>query len=328
MIRASDIHGRIRGNWPSLLERLGINAEYLKNRHGPCPACGGENRFRFDNKDDRGGWFCNQCGDDGGGPGAGDGFKLLQRAFGWTFAETRKRVMEAEGIEEDENDTSSTVHTPSPERIPESATPVAMPTARVLRLQRELVTLHECPDAIECFKGRALWPQAAKSSLRAHAGLDYFEGKQSVARYPAIVAAVRDIDGELVTAHVTYLEAGRKLMRYEPRKILSGMRGRQGCAVRLRPTGDTLGIAEGIETALAASLIHGLPVWSALNAGMLAKFTPPAPVKRLVIFADRDEAGLTAADRLTECLKGRISVELRTPPAPAKDWADVLMGAA
>jgi len=84
-----------------------------------------------------------------------------------------------------------------------------------------------------------------------------------------------------------------------------------------------------IETALAASLIHGLPVWSALNAGMLAKFTPPSAVKCLHVFADSDTAGLEAAQRLTERLRSdRLVIDVRTPQAPAKDFADVLRGAA
>ena len=327
MIRLSEIHAHIGGNWPAILAQLAVPEEYRREKvgnrekHGACPGCAGTDRYFFDNKHLRGDYYCRGCG-------PGDGFKMLQLVHGWTLAETRKRVIEALDLDEDENDTSPAAHTPLPTRIPESV-PVAVPTARVLRLRRELVALHECLDTVEYFKGRALWPQAAKSSLRAHAGLDYFQGQQSVGRYPAIVAAVRDIDGELVTAHVTYLEAGRKLTRYEPRKIMSPMRGRLGCAVRLRPiTGDTLGIAEGIETAVAASLIHGMPVWSALSATMLAKFTPPATIRSLVVFADRDEAGLKAADRLTERLHGQLNVDLRTPPAPAKDWADVLVGTA
>jgi len=131
---------------------------------------------------------------------------------GWTFAEARKRVMETMGIEEDENDTSSAVHAPLPTRIiPESTATVAMPTARVLGIQRELCALPECADAVNHFKSRDLWPHAAKSSLRTHTNLEYFHDGQSIGRYPAIIAPVRDIDGELVTIHVTYLEAGRKL---------------------------------------------------------------------------------------------------------------------
>jgi putative DNA primase/helicase len=147
-----------------------------------------------------------------------------------------------------------------------------------------------------------------------------------VGRFSALLATVRDIAGEAVTAHATWLKDGAKLAGHDPRKILSSMTGRRGCAVRLAPlASDVLGIAEGIETALAASILHGhMPVWAALNTSLLAKFEPPADVRRLLIFADRDVPGLEAAWHLRDRLGDRCAVELRAPPAPANDWADVL----
>jgi putative DNA primase/helicase len=90
------------------------------------------------------------------------------------------------------------------------------------------------------------------------------------------------------------------------------------------PATDVLGIAEGIETALSAAAIDGLPVWAALNTSLLARFEPPPGVARLRIYADRDEAGLAAACRLMERLQGRMRLE-RIPTALAKDWSDVLI---
>ncbi|MFA9256090.1 primase-helicase zinc-binding domain-containing protein, partial [Escherichia coli] len=52
-----------------MLPALGI--QVLKNRHQPCPVCGGSDRFRFDDREGRGTWYCNQCG-------AGDGLKLVE----------------------------------------------------------------------------------------------------------------------------------------------------------------------------------------------------------------------------------------------------------
>jgi putative DNA primase/helicase len=310
MMRAADIASSIGPAWPAILEQLGIDGKYLRNKHGPCPVCGGKDRYRFDNKHARGGYFCNGCG-------AGDGFTLLQRVHGWDFKTARARVIEAAGLER------TPVTSIAVPRYRVDAPAIARPSGRVLRLKREACALADCPDVIEYLRGRALWPAAARTSLRAHAGLEYFEEGRKVGRYPALLAAVRDIDGDLVTIHTTYLEAGRKLTAREPRKLLSPMNGRDGCAVRLqRITGDVLGIAEGIESALSAGTLHGLPVWAALNTAMLAKFTPPAEVTRLVIFADPDDPGLTAAERLTERLKDRLTIELRTPADG--DWNDVL----
>ena len=68
----------------------------------------------------------------------------------------------------------------------------------------------------------------------------------------------------------------------------------------------------------------GLPVWAALNTSLLSRFEPPPGVHRVVVFADRDVAGLEAALELTARLDGRTTVETRIPKAPANDWADVL----
>ena len=75
-------------------------------------------------------------------------------------------------------------------------------------------------------------------------------------------------------------------------------------AVRLFPIGDDghLGIAEGIETALAAQAIFGIPVWAALSADGMARWQWPADVRRVTIFADAGDAGRQAAARLADRL--------------------------
>jgi putative DNA primase/helicase len=321
MMRAAEIAISIGTRWPAILEQLGIAPEFLVNRHGPCPACGGSDRYRFDNKGGRGGYYCNQCG-------AGDGFKLLQRVHGWDFRTARDRVMEAAGLTElilpsGGKNKADAVFTS--QRWEVEKTPIAQPPQRVLRLRRETCALHDCDDAVAYLESRSLWPAAAESTLRAHVGVDYFQDGQKVGRYSALIADVRDFDGELVTLHVTYLDNGRKLGGSEPRKILSPLHSREACAVRLYAiTGDSMGIGEGLETCIAASALHEMPVWSALNTSLLAKFTPPPQIQRLVVFLDRDVAGLTAAAQLFERLQGKVHLELKTPPAPANDWAEVL----
>ncbi|MBH2595449.1 DNA primase, partial [Serratia marcescens] len=61
------------GHWPVILPALGI-ALQPNGKPQPCPTCGGKDRFRFDNQDGRGTWFCNQCG-------AGDGLNLVEKAL-------------------------------------------------------------------------------------------------------------------------------------------------------------------------------------------------------------------------------------------------------
>lgn len=311
MMRAEEIHTRLGSTWPDVLVQLGIPETALRNKHGPCPACGGKDRFRFDNKRGHGNFYCNGCG-------AGDGFKLLERVFGWGFSEARKRVIEIAGLSD------GTVAPRRVEPLPVMVEPIAVPTERVSRLRRDRCAIENCEDAIRYLESRGLWPLPSGCSLRAHSTVEYWEDRQRIGRYPAIVADVVDVAGELVTCHVTYLHDGKKLPEHEPRKILSPLTGRVGCAVRLMPPADELGIAEGIETALSAALLDGIPVWAALNTSLLSRFEPPPNVIRLRVYVDRDEAGLTAALRLLERLQGRIRVEIRVPTAPAKDWNETL----
>ncbi|EGH1293176.1 DNA primase, partial [Salmonella enterica] len=71
------------GHWPRILPALGVKV--IKNRHQSCPVCGGSDRFRFDDKEGRGTWFCNQCG-------AGDGLKLVEKVFGVSASEAAGKV--------------------------------------------------------------------------------------------------------------------------------------------------------------------------------------------------------------------------------------------
>ncbi|GEM_PF-3829249 len=45
----SDAAKAARGHWPRILPALGLNV--VKNRHMPCPVCGGTDRFRFDDQE-------------------------------------------------------------------------------------------------------------------------------------------------------------------------------------------------------------------------------------------------------------------------------------
>ena len=81
------------GHWPRLLiELAGLAPEQLQNRHQPCPACGGTDRYRWDRDDGPGGWYCNQCGGKEHTGGGGDGMDLLIRLTGWEFAEAARRI--------------------------------------------------------------------------------------------------------------------------------------------------------------------------------------------------------------------------------------------
>ena len=91
-----------------------------------------------------------------------------------------------------------------------------------------------------------------------------------------------------------------------------------GGSVRLAPLpGDgRLGIAEGIETALSAQAIFGIPTWAALSADGVRRWEWPAGIAHVTIFADAGEAGIQAAAALAERLNcSEHSEHYRSPAA-------------
>jgi len=88
------------GRWPELLGALaGLSPEQLTEKHQPCPACGGEDRYRWDRDDGPGGWYCNQCGGKDHAGGGGSGMDLLTRVTGWDFKQACRRIEQHLGIE-------------------------------------------------------------------------------------------------------------------------------------------------------------------------------------------------------------------------------------
>jgi putative DNA primase/helicase len=88
------------GRWPELLGALAhLSAEQLTDKHQPCPACGGADRYRWDRDDGPGGWYCNQCGGKDHAGGGGSGMDLLTRVTGWDFKQACRRIEQHLGID-------------------------------------------------------------------------------------------------------------------------------------------------------------------------------------------------------------------------------------
>ena len=73
--RVDEVKRRAHGRWTEILGSLGVEERILKKRNGPCPLCGGTDRFQYTDKFGKGNYHCRSCG-------AGGGFKLLQAARG------------------------------------------------------------------------------------------------------------------------------------------------------------------------------------------------------------------------------------------------------
>ena len=88
------------GRWPELLGALaGLSPEQLTDKHQPCPACGGKDRYRWDKNDGPGGFYCSQCGGKDHAGGGGSGMDLLTRVTGWDFKQACRRIEQHLGID-------------------------------------------------------------------------------------------------------------------------------------------------------------------------------------------------------------------------------------
>ena len=292
---------RAHGRWRDILSRLGVDAKFLKNKHGPCPVCDGDDRFRWDNKDGTGSFFCSHCN-------PGDGFTLLQNLHGWDFHTTAVEVEKVIGDAK-------------VQKVKDGPSDADMLEWR-RSLYRASVPMQPDDLAGRYLASRDVLPDHIPPDLRFVSECRATDG---VLR-PAMIAVVRSVNGEVVNLHRTFLSEAGKADMPDPRAVMPGGLP-DGCAVRLWPCNKVLGIAEGIETALWAMKLFKVPVWSAINANRLATFIAPEGVERLLVFGDNDPkfGGQAAAYQCAHrnaCRKGGPTTEVHVPDVVGTDWAD------
>jgi len=286
---------------------IGIPGECLNNKHGPCPLCDGTDRFRWDNQDGKGSYICGQCG-------AGWGMDLAMKFTGKTFPEIASEIDMLLGNKKFEPDQ---VRPPMSEDDRLSA-------LRAVSAQSVKLTQSTLGHAY--FVSRGIGEIAYPKSLRFVPALRDGEGGVR----PCVLATVQGPDGENVTLHRTFLRADglAKADMPSPRKLMPGPIPDGSCVALSDYTGGPLGIAEGIETAMSASRLYDLPVWAAINAGMMEKWNPPEGCDEVAVFGDHDAkfGGQAAAYRLAHRLavKG-LSVTVHIPQIEGHDWNDALL---
>ena len=127
---------RAKGRWYSILRYFNVNDSFLNKRNGPCPLCGGDDRYRWKDTDDRGEYYCNQCG-------PGDGFHLLMKIKGWTFPELANRIEEYLGD-------SKTTYKPKPKSDPAIAINKVIGESRAITPDEDPAFMDEnldmCPE--------------------------------------------------------------------------------------------------------------------------------------------------------------------------------------
>lgn len=301
-----------KGKWRGILMELGVPETALHDRHGPCPLCGGNDRFRFDNKDGRGTYICGQCG-------AGDGMKLAMDFTGKAFSQLAPQI-------------DAMLGNIKPETGPQRREMTDADRRDLLRSVYAATVPVQPGDPVDAYlKSRRLDQMAYPAALRFGSAIKDGEGGVR----PCMVAMV-GVHGEadskwpqkFCSMHRTFLQPGGrgKAEMASPRKLMPGSLPDGACVMLSDwPGHGAIGIAEGIETAMSASLMFEMPVWAAINSAMLEKWMPPVGAEGVAVFIDNDPkfggqaAGYSLAHRLA--VKG-LDVTVHVPPLAGTDWAD------
>lgn len=286
---------RALGRWPEILSAAGVPDEYLSKRHGPCPFCGGRDRFRFADKG-KGLWVCSGCTNDEYKSGMqflmniqGLGIATFKDAAAYVY-----RYLDGAGV------ASATLNT-----VFDTQDLTAQREFRTKKMQQLLAS------TLPVLEGDPVWLYLNRrvpginhvpGGIRFHTGLEYYEAApaghkppyRSLGTYPAMIVPGYDVEGRLVQIHKTYLTSdGQKANVPNPKKTDVGV-GCNAFALRMMDFAEgDLGVSEGVETGLAGSVLYnGIPVWSCHCASVLARFEVPeslrSKVRRLIIFMDND----------------------------------------
>lgn len=296
---------KARGRWAGILPALGIPESFVNGKHQPCPLCGGKDRARFTNLDGNGTYYCGQCG-------PGNGFQLLMKFNNWDFKEAAKRI---DGVVGSVKETK--LKKPDEKKQRDAMNSVWKNCRKI----RDGDPVH-------------LWLKSRLGAVHFSDSIRYAESisyrADPVTHHPCMIAMLHDKNGKPCNLHRTYLTMdGKKADVEQPRKMMPG-KIPDGAAVRLMPVDGVVGIAEGIETAYAASRMFNVPCWAATNEVMLRKFSPPNGVREVWVFGDNDKnfVGQAAAYELARTLtRDGITVDVRIPHIPGFDWNDVSRGA-
>ncbi|ECB6741187.1 DNA primase [Salmonella enterica subsp. enterica serovar Muenster] len=283
------------GHWPRILPALGVKV--IKNRHQSCPVCGGSDRFRFDDKEGRGTWFCNQCG-------AGDGLKLVEKVFGVTPSEAAGKV----------NAVTGNLSPVAPEviAVAEAETVAGRKAAAALAVRLMEKTRPATGNAYLTRKGFPALECLTLTVMHKTGGVTFRTGD--------VVVPLYDDTGVLVNLQLINADGLKR--------TLKGGQVKGACHVieGKKQTGKRLWIAEGYATALTVHHLTSETVMVALSSVNLLSLASLArqksPACQIVLAADRDLNcdGQSKAAVAADACEGVVAL-----PPVFGDWNDAFI---
>lgn len=289
------------GKWRGILKHFGLSDNQLRNVHQSCPLCGGTDRYRYDDKDGSGSYYCSGCG-------AGNGFDLLMKFSGMDFKTAAKKVDEIVGNVDKEDQIKKPASDKRVRMILEGCRPITRDDPAGMYLQSRSLPVSRL--------------------LMFNPKVSYFEDGKIYGSFPAMVARMHNHENKLCLLHVTYLDSdGKKAAVSSVKKYTQSIDRTEGAHIRLTSLHEEIGIAEGIETALAVMKLYKVPCWASGSANFMESFKLPEGVKSVTVYADNDEnfRGQAAAYNLANSIAVRQRGIARVVlPEIIGDFADVL----
>lgn len=274
-----------KGRWSEIFEYYGLPPVTGKNHFkGECPVCGARGKYRVDDRDGSGSWIC-VCG-------SGDGMSLLVKTQGKSFSAISTEVDQIIG--------NHYRH----EKIPAHSS--------AARLRQRTISKFAKLAPLRGTAGAGYLQHRGITRLPADAIRFCDKQRHAGKVYQALYALATDDKGELCYLHRTLLEGEHKAPLGESAKRQKSMQEEnyleyaRSVAIRMFPVSSTLGIAEGIETALSCYQIYGVNTWAVMNSNFMKKFRAPAGVKHLVVFADMDRHSATGQAAAFECAHANL----------------------
>ena len=283
------------GHWPRILPALGVPV--IKNRHQACPVCGGSDRFRFDDKEGRGTWFCNQCG-------AGDGLKLVEKVFGVKPSEAAQKV----------NTVTGCLPPVAPEAMAAAGaeTDADRKAAAALAVRLMEKTRTATGNAYLTRKGFPGHECVMLTSTHKTGGVTYRAGD--------VVVPLHDETGALVNLQLINSDGLKRTLKG------GQVKGTCHTIEGQKQAGKRQWIAEGYATALTVHHLTGETVMVALSSVNLLSLASLVrqkhPACQIVLAADRDlnGDGQTRAAAAAQACEGTVAL-----PPVFGDWNDAFM---
>lgn len=299
----SDVVAAACGHWPDLLAAVGIDIP-SRGKHGPCPTCGGKDRFRLDDKAGRGTWICNQCGN-------GDGLDLVGKVTGRQPKEAAELIAPLVGLSDGGLDPAvrEQVHLQQQARVAQEQKHAEQQRRKAVRRASSIIadTKQGMSPYLER-KALSGWLMPLTQRVIVVGELTYQPG--------SLVVTLWDEAGELVNVQLINAE-GEK--RYLPG-------GQKAGSFHRIDGGELVAVVEGYASGLSVQAATGATVYCAMDAGNLQAVAQIAhrqhPEARVLLCGDNDEGtegnpGKTKAEQAAAAVGGLVAL-----PPVAGDWND------